>query len=45
MIPIWLLTILHYISLTSATAILLLLAWQPFRKSRRAAAPDTEKKR
>lgn len=45
MIPTWLLTILHYISLTSAVAILVLLACQPFRKSRGTAAPDTEKKR
>ena len=33
MIPIWLLTILHYVSLATGFAILLLLAWQPFRSS------------
>jgi len=35
MIPIWLLTTLHYVSLASALAILLLLAWQHFRASGR----------
>ena len=29
MIPVWLLTIMHYISLASAVVILLLLAWPP----------------
>ena len=30
MIPIWLLTTLHYASLAAGVAILLLLAWRPF---------------
>ena len=34
MIPIWLLTILHYISLTAAFAVLMLLAWQGVRALR-----------
>ena len=33
MIPVWLLTTLHYISLTSGVVILVLLVWQPFRSS------------
>lgn len=32
MIPIWLLTALHYISLATGLATLVLLACQPFRK-------------
>ncbi|MCP4174627.1 MAG: hypothetical protein GY758_28080 [Fuerstiella sp.] len=32
MIPAWLLTVLHYLSLTSAAAILLLLIWQPIKR-------------
>ena len=31
MIPVWLLTILHYVSLASAVVILLLLAWPSYR--------------
>ena len=31
MIPVWLLTILHYISLATGTCILVLLAWQSFQ--------------
>jgi hypothetical protein len=33
MIPIWVLTALHYVSLTAAVAILVLLAWQFFPSS------------
>lgn len=34
MIPAWLLTILHGVSLTSATAVLLLLGWYYLRGGR-----------
>lgn len=32
MIPVWLLTTLHYVSLAAGVAILLLLAWRPLRQ-------------
>ena len=32
MIPIWLLTVLHYASLTAAVVVLMLLAWQGLRQ-------------
>ena len=35
MIPVWLLTILHYVSLATAVAILLLLVWQTFGSTER----------
>ena len=34
MIPIWLLTVLHYVSLTAAIAVLMLLAWQAVRRDK-----------
>ena len=34
MIPIWLLTVLHYVSLTTAVVVLLLLAWQGLRREK-----------
>jgi hypothetical protein len=46
MIPDWLLTLLHYASLASAMAILLLLAWQPvrhWRDSKRSTVPRGER--
>lgn len=33
MIPVWLLTTLHYISMGSGVAILVLLVWQPLSSS------------
>jgi hypothetical protein len=33
-IPIWLLTVLHYVSLTAAVGVLLLLAWHYLRWDR-----------
>ena len=35
MIPLWLLTILHYVSLAAAITILLLLGWQAWNSMRR----------
>ena len=32
MIPLWLLTLLHYVSLTAAAAVLALLAWHYLRR-------------
>lgn len=41
MIPLWLLTILHYASLLAAVLVLLLLAWQAVRTQN--DSPETDR--
>lgn len=40
MVPLWLLTLFHYLSLTAAVLVLGLLAWHLMRSSRRRSSPE-----
>ncbi len=42
MIPVWILTVLHYLSLVAAALVLVLIGWQYLAKQRR---PDPEEER